>query len=211
MVLASVSSFAQFQKLVVEEVDNKGLVPGKTFRVYALMSGPNDHVHAVFATEGHDLYVRSSTSFYQHKYGNATTAGLNPALVADNPDLAFDSWLTIGMDESNLSNEDPKPMEAGGEATFFENTLNLMTLDTKTFESGGPLEVADGAWFCIPTMEQIKAGDDNRVLLMQLTSDGKIDGKISLQGMYPVAVRTEEGMQDFQQSWQEFDLEFTCE
>jgi hypothetical protein len=57
-----------------------------------------------------------------------------------------------------------------------------MTLDLSSFERGGNLQIVDGAWFCIPTMPQIYAGPDKRVLIMQLTTDGVIDALINLQG-----------------------------
>ena len=52
--LCAVSAHAQFKELVVEEVDNGGVVPGKTYRIYAQMTAEGDVVDAIFG-DGEDL------------------------------------------------------------------------------------------------------------------------------------------------------------
>ena len=42
-------------ELVVEAVDNGGLVPGNTYRVYAVLPTAQHSLHAVFAAEEHVL------------------------------------------------------------------------------------------------------------------------------------------------------------
>lgn len=198
--LCGFSGLAQFDKIVVEEIDNKGLVPGKTWRVYALMTNPNDHVHAVYAKAGHPLSLRTTTSFYQHEYGAATTSGINAKLIKEKPELAYDSWVTLGMEDNSMDTVYHEVEIVPDSVVHYENTLNVMTLDVSSFEKGGNMEIIDGAWFCIPTMPQIRAGKNKKVLLMQLTSDGKIEGSISMQG------QDKDGV-----TWSAEDVKFTCE
>ena len=181
-VLLALSGVAQFKELVFEKIDNKGLVPGTTWRIYAGMESVNDHVHAVYATAGKPLSIKTTTSFYQHQYGAGTTAGINSELIKEKPELGFDSWVTLGMEDNSMDTVYHQVEILPDSVMHYENTLNVMTLDLSSFERGGNLEIIDGAWFCIPTMPQIYAGKEKRVLIMQLTSDGVIDGLINMQG-----------------------------
>ena len=47
----SSSWLAQFQRLEFELVENKNLVPGQTYRVYAVMSNQGDLIDAIFGEE----------------------------------------------------------------------------------------------------------------------------------------------------------------
>lgn len=181
-ILLAISGTAQFKELVFEKIDNKGLVPGTTWRIYAQMESINDHVHAVYATAGKPLSIKTTTSFYQHRYGAGTTSGINAELIKEKPELGFDSWVTLGMEDNSMDTVYHQVEILPDSVVHYENTLNVMTLDLINFESGGNLEIVDGAWFCIPTMPQIYAGADKRVLIMQVTSDGIIEGLINLQG-----------------------------
>ena len=70
LIIASVSSTqAQFKSLVVEEVDNKGAVPGRTYRVYAQMEAEGDVIDAVFGDGQDYLEITSTAPFYQHEMG----------------------------------------------------------------------------------------------------------------------------------------------
>ena len=55
-------------------------------------------------------------------------------------------------------------------------------LITLTSLAGNELNVTDGAWFVVPTDVQAAAAVGNKVLLMQLTTDGTASGIINLQG-----------------------------
>lgn len=181
-VLLALSGSSQFKELVFEKMDNKELVPGTTWRVYAQMESVNDHVHAVYASAGKPLSLTTTTTFYQHEYGAGTTSGINANLIKEKPALGFDSWVTLGMQDNSMDTVYHQVEILPDSVMHYENTLNVMTLDLSSFERGGSLKIVDGAWFCIPTMPQIYAGKDKRVLLMQLTTDGVIDAVINLQG-----------------------------
>ena len=68
------------------------------------------------------------------------------------------------------------------------------------FLAGEELTVTDGAWFVVPTDVQAAAASGNKVLLMQLTTDGTATGVLNLQG------RDGQGG-----TWRSHDLTFTSE
>ena len=169
-------------ELVVEAVDNGGLVPGNTYRVYAVLPTAQHSLHAVFAAEEHVLNVATTGSFYQHQYGSSSSLDVNEAIVNIEPSLAFDSWVTVGAENSD------------------NNNLWTIGVDYNNFLSGNELTVTDGAWFVVPTDVQAAAAVGNKVLLMQLTTDGIASGIINLQG------RDGEG-----NTWRAYDLTFTSD
>jgi hypothetical protein len=169
-------------ELVVEAVDNGGLVPGNTYRVYAVLPSAQHSLHAVFAAEEHVLNVATTGSFFQHQYGSSSSLDVNEAIVNIEPALAFDSWVTVGAKNSA------------------SNNLWTIGVDYADFLSGNELTVTDGAWFVVPTDVQAAAAVINKVLLMQLTTDGTASGIVNLQG------RDAEG-----NTWRSHDLTFNSE
>jgi len=71
-------------------------------------------------------------------------------------------------------------------------------IDYNNFLAGQELTVTDGAWFVVPTDVQAAAAAGNKVLLMQLTTDGTATGVLNLQG------RDGQGG-----TWRAHDLTFT--
>ena len=169
-------------ELVVEAVDNGGLVPGNTYRVYAVLPTAQHSLHAVFAAEEHVLNVATTGSFFQHQFGSSSSLDVNEAIVNIEPSLAFDSWVTVGAQNSE------------------NNNLWTIGVDYADFLSGNELTVTDGAWFVVPTDVQAAASVGNKVLLMQLTTDGTASGIINLQG------RDSEG-----NIWRAYDLTFSSD
>ena len=167
-------------ELVVEAVDNNGTVPGNTYRVYAVLPSAQHSLHAVFAAEDHVLNVATTGSFFQHQFGSYSSLDVNENIVAVEPGLAFDSWVTVGAKNSN------------------DNNLWTIGIDYNDFLAGEELTVTDGAWFVVPTDVQAAAEVGNKVLLMQLTTDGTATGVLNLQG------RDGEGG-----TWRIHDLTFT--
>ena len=167
-------------ELVVEAVDNGGVVPGNTFRVYAVLPSAQHSLHAIFAAEEHVLNVATTGSFFQHQYGSSSSLDVNEAIVGIDQGLAFDSWVTVGADNSE------------------NNNLWTIGIDYTNFLAGNELTVTDGAWFVVPTDVQAAAAVGNKVLLMQLTTDGTASGIVNLQG------RDAEG-----NTWRAYDLTFS--
>lgn len=180
MVLAF-QGFSQFDGIVVEEVDNGGLVPGNTYRIYVKVKNVEDQLHAVFGDVNNKLSVTSTEPFYQSEYGGGLSREVNRQSAVENPQLRYDSWFTIGY------------------VDHYSNAVNNFILTFDDFELGKGLITSDGAWFVTPDHKQAYAPEDKKILVAQLTSDGKITGLINLQG------RTIAG-----ETWQATQVEFTC-
>ncbi|MCB0761580.1 MAG: hypothetical protein KDC12_08665, partial [Flavobacteriales bacterium] len=179
--LLSFGMSAQFVQLVVEEVNNNGAVPGRTYRIYAVVKNADDHIHAVFGEDGHPLKVESTQPFFQSEYGGGMSKEVNRASLADHKELNYDSWVTIGAEDN------------------YSNALNVFIMTLDEFEAGKTLQTSDGAWFVTPDNSQAFAGEDKKILLLQLTTEGVVNGVINLQG------RTAAG-----EIFKEYDLTFTC-
>jgi hypothetical protein len=96
--------------------------------------------------------------------------------------VRFDSWVTIGSEDN------------------YDNYVNNFLLNFDDFENnGGAIKTSDGAWFCTPDHRQVFCGPDKKILIAQLTTEGKITGKFSVQG------RTAGG-----ENFQQFDVSFTA-
>jgi len=172
------------QDFIIVEVDNKGQVPGKTYQFYCEFTNENDHVHIVFGDEYNDMYIKSTEPFYQNEFGGAMSTNINAKLAGLDKTLKYDSYVTIGRDNSE------------------DNYLSNFNLDLEGFEKqGGNIITADGAWYVTPDHNQAYCKDGNlHVMVMQLTTEGVITGKINLQG------------KDAEQIlWREVDLMFTTE
>ena len=135
---------------------------GTTYHIYANMAD-GDRLDAVYGDGDNALTIDGS--FYQNAFGDNTSAGINPALIAVFPSLAFDSWVTIGLEDMT------------------GNALANIGIDWTGFMGGGGISTADGAWYVTPDDAQ---GDavGGQVLIAQLTvNDGNSPtGFVNLQG-----------------------------
>lgn len=159
-----VSATAADVEIIVESVDNHGIVEGNTYRVYAVLPSADHTLHAVFADDTDNMWIETTSTFYQHPLGNSTTLDINPNVIELQPALAYDSWLTIGAVD-NVSN-------------------NLWTagIEDEQFNAGQALNVDDGAWFLIPTDVRCKPDEQGKILLMQITTTGTATGSLNFQG-----------------------------
>lgn len=151
-------------QLVVEKVDNGGIVPGQTFRVYAELPSPQHSLHAVFGDSQDALSIHSTSGFYQHPMGNFSSADIHPLMVNNIPALAYDTWVTIGAEDAS------------------SNNLWNVGIDFDGFEAGAAFSTENGAWFLIPTDQRTSPVNGNLVLLMQITTEGVASGVLNVQG-----------------------------
>ena len=115
------SAEAQFKSLLVEEIDNKGAVPGRTYRIYAQMEAEGDVIDAVFGDGQDYLEVSSTAPFYQHERGGNSANELQRSDVQTIDGLKYDSWVTIGYEDNYM------------------NALTAFLMDFSEFEQGDRL------------------------------------------------------------------------
>lgn len=184
----------------VVTVHTEGDLAGMTtYRVYVLTDTPEDRVSAVFGDEMFPLNISTTTSFYQDALGATTPNGINPILYDAFPNLIYDTWVTIGIDEA--------PNSANGEGAV----ATVQDPDAPWipgFDAGNDLVIntsTGGSWFVTSDLNNGVAGDDNKVLIGQFTTDGVLSGTVHIQ-VFP------EGEQDGSSGdLATFELGQTCE
>ena len=58
---------------------------------------------AAVGDDEYPLSLMPENAFYQNPFGNNNPEGISPAWISFFPDLAFDSWVTIGLDGPSSS------------------------------------------------------------------------------------------------------------
>ena len=143
---------------------------GTVYRVYATFDNPTDELVAIYALQTAPISVTCSTSFYQSTVGSPLATGINPAFIAFFPDLAYDSWFTIGSENSNGTSD----IQQVGMDIYFDE-----------FESGNGFTIdtfVGGSIFLIPNVSSdAEAGDDLKVLIGQFTTDGEVSLCLNFQ------------------------------
>ena len=150
------------------------LAGSTTYRLYMQTAHPTDRVIAAVGDNEFPLSLMPETAFYQNPFGNTNPEGISPAWIDFFPDLAYDSWVTIGLDG-------PSSSSAGEEAV----TMLFASGWESVFGSGqGFVEDSDNGsgWTVIPwTATNTISGPEQRVLLAQLTTDGNLSGSMRVQ------------------------------
>lgn len=189
--LSTFGAFAQFDGILVEEVDNQGAVPGKTYRIYVQVKNSFDYLTAVYGFKDNKLSITSTKPFFQSAYGGAMANSVVRRTVNEKPELKYDSWVTIGY------------------ADNYQNAVNSFLISFDEFETGGKLETTDGAWYVTPDQQQSKAGAAKKILIGQFTSEGVITGIVNLQGRTVTKPSTADTKAEWE-TWEVKDVKFTC-
>ncbi|MGB0171134.1 MAG: hypothetical protein ACPF8Y_04055, partial [Flavobacteriales bacterium] len=149
-------------------------------RLYVVMNHADDFMSSVSGDAINPTYVNTTTTFYHATLGSGTPNGINSLLFPVYPDLAYDSWVTIGLEGA--------PNALAGEA----NVSTVQATDNPwmtNFDPGGGLpganiaidDIIGGAWYALNGDANGIAGDDLKVLIGQFTTTGEISGQIYCQ------------------------------
>lgn len=157
-------------------VHGEGPLSGMTtYRLYFVSAHPMDFVSAVFGDAEYPLAIETTTSFYQDALGGTTPSGIFPTLYSTFPSLAYDSWVSIGIEAF--------PNTAEGEAVVSYVTSPDQAWDV-SFNGGGNVAMDDavgGAWYVLNGDANGYPDTTGRVLLGQFTTDGVLSGNINIQ------------------------------
>ena len=186
---------AQFVRLEVDYIDNMGKVPGDTYRVYAVMENEGDILDAVYGEASAPLKVSSTKPFYQHPKGGALSADIQRYDTTLDETLLYDSWVTIGAEDNYMN---------AVSGFIMEDALAL-------FDEGNELVTNDGAWFVTPDKRQAAAGPSKRILLMQLTTSGDVEGLINLHGRTKTVMDSEGNPLGAPEAIKNEGLTFVCQ
>ena len=165
-----------------------------TYRVYADVTSSTDFVSAVFGDAANPLVIGCTGTIYQSEGVNFNYATeVNPLFFGAFPAAEYDSWLTIGSEDAN-----------GG--VNVQNTADTMAPALALFNAGEGFTIDDpigASWFNVfpctagETIEDCAAGslafggDDNRVLIAQITATGDVYGIMNLQ-VFPNGVQEDQ-------------------
>ncbi|MDA9864494.1 hypothetical protein N9C70_05445, partial [Flavobacteriales bacterium] len=145
-----------------------------TYRIYFLTDTATDLVSAVFGDSEFPLSITTTTSFYQNILGAANPNAINPILFGNFPNLEFDSWVTIGIDQV--------PNGSAGEGAV-ELVADAAQPWAVSFEQGDNVIIdseVGGAWFSTNNQTNGLPDADGKVLLGQFTTDGELGGSINV-------------------------------
>ena len=156
---------------VHEDGDLAGMT---TYRFYVTTVAEDDFVSAVYGNDLDTLTLAADSGWYQHPFGSHLAQNNDPAFFETFPELAYDSWVTIGVDG---------PTVAG------ENLVNAVGAPgaegwVAEFESGEAIVMDDavgGSWFILNGGANGIAGAEMRVLVAQVTTAGTLDGQLNVQ------------------------------
>ncbi|MBT5147645.1 MAG: hypothetical protein HOM41_03720, partial [Flavobacteriales bacterium] len=142
-----------------------------TYRLYLTVPSENDEITSFTGNDEFALSLATTTSFYQESvFGGVTPENISAAAIGFIPNLAYDSWVTVGLD---------------GPASSLETTTSLLPgAWSSQFENGNSFSVDDGTgsgWYVLPGATNSVAGSDLRILFAQLTTDGIISGSFRSQ------------------------------
>ncbi|MEY3398111.1 MAG: hypothetical protein RL220_705, partial [Bacteroidota bacterium] len=168
---------AQLVDVIVEEYGTStGAYPDgyMTYRVFARLQDPTDFLSAVYGIGGgdpndpqHSLTIGQvpgcdvQVPTWNSSFGGLTGPDVNAGFCGFIPELCYDSYITIGRDNSG----DP-----GGPINSLTTPPGAFNPTMVSNPYGTPCAVNDGAWFALSgDVNGFPTGDDHRVLLMQVT------------------------------------------
>ena len=148
------------------------------YRLYVQCESEDDLLQAVAGDNVNPTTLTSTTSFFQSDLGSYSEATMNPLLFPAYPDLAYDSFLSIGLTTPAVAADgEVAPQKAEDPA--------VMPISVQ-FENGNDLiiDTFEGASWFVPNADEATnclAGADLRVFFAQLTTEGSIDGQVFFQ------------------------------
>ncbi|MDG2095195.1 MAG: hypothetical protein P8J89_07980 [Phycisphaerales bacterium] len=148
-----------------------------TVRVYADM-GAGERLDAVAGNGQQSKIVSTTAAFYQNGNAGPTSKDVNCNFFGFDPDMEWDSYVTIGC------------LCADG-SPFGANNLNNIGIDWTIFENGGTINANNGTWFVTADDDQGNAqthnsssGAANGVLVGQFTILGDSSSSMTFEGLF---------------------------
>jgi len=159
-------------------------VDGNTvYRFYVNMLDPTDKFSAVFGNDQDPLVINTPDGIFNSTFNASWSAsGLNPAFMAFFPEMAEDSYATIGLDGPAVSPQ--------ADPALTEDTSIATTISQYFVTGGTELNVntlTGGSWYVLNTAANALPDEDLRVLVMQVTTEGTVSGTLNYQ-VFPLGV-----------------------
>ena len=163
---------------------------GTVYRLYVDMQDPTDRMSAVFGNDQASLLVNTPAGAFNSPFNSSWNAsGINPAFLPVFPDLADDTYATIGLtgpaSTSGIAGAaDPSVVEDSNQpVTPYFLTPGATSLESTT--------LTGASWYVLNTAANGLPDADGRVLVMQVTTAGSISGQINFQ-VFPLGVGSDQ-------------------
>ena len=156
-----------------------------TWRMYLHMLDEDDYLSACTGSDSHPFILESTSNpaWYQHPSASETFAtGINTAFFTAFPDLEYDSWFTIGVEDSSID-------------------MDILSLADPTYDAFAAFEAGENVYSNTPVGNGWAtlypglgaenpgfAGEDLRLLIGQITTAGTLSGSIYVQ-IFPWGVQ----------------------
>lgn len=151
-----------------------------TYRFYVNMVNPTDRMSAVFGNNETPLEINAPAGAFNSPFNASWNAsGINPAFLATVPDLASDTYATIGLDGPASTSG----MDGASDPSVAEDENQLITPFFLTPDATSLLSntVTGASYFILNTASNGLPDDDMRVLILQVTTAGGISGTMNVQ------------------------------
>jgi hypothetical protein len=192
--ITSISVFSQnaLEGVLVEKVNAGAL--GTTYRVFVDMA-VDWKLSSVYSVAGHEMFFGTTTSFYNHPdFGVTTGHSLLQGLIPTNPELEYDSYVTISA-ASSQSLGVPRSVDPDGRVpgTLGSNVTGLTGANfgepfgTATYTpAGGRWSTLAGQYYVTPDQQtqiaELPGADaQNRIYIGQFTTTGDFSFEINVQ------------------------------
>ena len=167
--------------LTVESFSAVDPALGTTYRFYINLEDAADQVSAIYGNNQGPLSVDAPNGVFNSAFNPSWNAsGINPAFLASFPELAADTYATIGLDGPASTSQitgaaDPSLVQDPAqtiEEFFLVNGATSLLSNTQIGAS----------WYALNSDANASPqGDDLRVLVLQVTSTGNVSGQLNYQ------------------------------
>ncbi|MGB1943650.1 MAG: hypothetical protein ACPHSC_07140, partial [Flavobacteriales bacterium] len=150
------------------------------YRFYIQTLNAEDQLSAIFSYAPFEFRVDAPSGVFNSALNNTWNAsGLSPALLAIYPEMADDTYATLGLEGPASASG----MEGASDPTLVEDSdqrISPFFLDdgaTSLLSNS----VSGASWFVTGDASNATAGDDKRVLFMQVSTAGSLSGTVNAQ------------------------------
>ena len=157
-----------------------------TYRFYINLLDATDRVSAIYGYDTEPLVVNTPSGAFNSAFNASWNAsGINPAFLGTVPELADDTYATIGLDgpaatSGMVDAADPSIVEDAGQPI----TPYFLTDGALILESNS---LIGSSWYVLNTASNGLPDANLQVLIMQITTAGDISGSINYQ-VFPLGV-----------------------
>lgn len=167
LILQPVSGYWAQEYGLTVEVHAEDIVPDHTtYRFYQDVVNTSDFLSSVFGGSESPLSIITSEGFYNSEFGGATASAINPAFLAFFPELAADSWITIGIEDQETGAEVAISTLEDPEQPFVECFASGTALDGQNVLIDSSV---GGAWYVLNGTPNGLPDENGRILFLQLT------------------------------------------